>query len=433
MYDVFIMDMGGHNNNVHTLQVRFPHARVVRYYDNHLDTLKRCISRCRTPYAWVISSCCDYADFDFEYRAVPWESYQLHCWHSGSQKFGDTFLVNINEFNKQIDIPLLEWYKDVNWHYLGVPRLPWPILTTTTEDITAELKNYKFDAPYVWLNESVDFDVSLWNKRAYYTFNNAGSISIAPRDIQAHLVSQIYDYPYIIKQKTAYLTPTLLDIIYISNGEPEAERWYEHLVNTCGREVKRVMNVDGRSQAYRAAAELSTTPWFFTVFAKLEVVEEFDWTWQPDWLQEPKHYIFNSRNPVNGLEYGHMGVIAYNKRLVLETDTPGLDFTLSKAHAVVPVLSAVAHYNTTPELTWRTAFREVIKLKDDVEKIGSVESTYRMDTWLTVADGDYAEFSLLGAADAVDYYNKVNGDYTELMRSFDWAWLREYYAMRYTV
>jgi hypothetical protein len=128
-----------------------------------------------------------------------------------------------------------------------------------------------------------------------------------------------------------------------------------------------------------------------------------------------------------------MGVIAYNRQLVLDTDNPGLDFTLSKAHAVVPCLSATAHYNTTPELTWRTAFREVLKLSDDVEKTGSVESMYRMDTWLTVADGDYAEFSLLGAADAVDYYNKVNGDYTELMRSFDWAWLREYYTMRYTV
>ena len=433
MYDVFIMDMGGHNDNVHTLQVRFPHARVVRYYDNHLDTLKRCIARARTPFAWVISSCCDYTMFDFDYRAAPWEAYQIHCWASGSEKFGDTFLVNVSEFNKQQDIPLLEWYKDVNWHYPGVPRLPWPVLITITEDITAELKQYKFDAPYVWLNQHIDFDVPLWSKRAFYSFNDAGSISIAPRDVQAHLVSQIYDYPYIIKQKTAYLTPTLLDIIYISNGEPESERWYEHLVNTCGREVKRVMNVDGRALAYKAAAELSSTPWFWAVFAKLEVVEDFDWAWQPDWLQEPKHYIFNSRNPVNGLEYGHMGVIAYNKQLVLDTDSPGLDFTLSKAHAVVPLLSATAHYNTTPELTWRTAFRECIKLKDDAEKTGSIESNYRLVIWLNQAEGLHAESSLQGARDALEYYNEVNGDYTELMRSFEWAWLREYYAMRYTV
>jgi hypothetical protein len=427
------MDLGGHDANVQTLAERFPHARVVRYYDNHLDTIRRCIARARTPWIWVLSSCCDYTNFDFNYRAVPWEAYQLHCWASGTEKSGDTFLINVDEFKRQWDIALLEWYKDVNWHYPGVPRLSWPILTIQTEDITTELKNYKFAVPYVWINERVDFDVPLWNKRAFYSFNDAGSISIAPRDIQAHLQSQIYDYPYIIKQKTAYLTPKLLDIIYISNGEPEAERWYIHLAQTCKREVKRVIDVNGRSQAYKAAAELSTTPWFFAVFAKLEVNPEFNWSWQPDWLQQPKHYIFNSRNPVNGLEYGHMGVIAYNKKLVLDTDAPGLDFTLSRAHAVVPLLSATAHYNTTPELTWRTAFREVLKLSDDVVKTGSVESTYRMDTWLTVADGDYAEFSLLGAADAVNYYNKVNGDYTELMRSFEWAWLEDYYAKRYSV
>jgi len=433
VFDVFIMDMSGHDANVASLAERFPHSKTVRYYDNHLDTIRRCIARARTPWIWVVSSCCDYADFDFDYRAPPWETYQLHCWASGYEKFGDTFLINVDEFKAQWDIALLEWYKDVNWHYPGVPRLPWPVLTTTIEDITLELKQYKFDAPYVWLNESVDFHPPMWNKRAFYSFNDAGSISIAPRDIQAHLVSQIYDYPYIIKQKIAYLTPKLLDIIYISNGEPEAERWYTHLAQTCKREVKRVIDVNGRSAAYKAAAEISSTPWFFTVFAKLEVISEFDWTWQPDWLQEPKHYIFNSRNPVNGLEYGHMGVIAYNKKLVLDTDNPGLDFTLSKAHAVVPHLSAVAHYNTTPELTWRTAFRECIKLKDDVERTDSVESTYSMETWLTQAKGLYAESSLQGARDALEYYNDVNGDYTELMRSYEWEWLKDYYSSRYSV
>ena len=432
MYDVFIMDMGGHDLNVQNIQSRFPHSRVVRYYDNHLDTIRRCIARARTPWIWVVSSCCDYTDFDFNYRAAPWEAYQLHCWASGQEKFGDTFLINITEFKKQWDIALLEWYKDVNWHSPGVPRLSWPVLKTKSEDITTELKQYKFDAPYVWINELLDFDVPLWNKRAFYSFNDAGSISIAPRDVQAHLQSQIYDYPYIIKQKQEYLTPDLLDIIYISNGEPEAEQWFEHLIKTCRREVKRIQNVNGRSRAYKAAAEFSQTEWFFAVFAKLEVVDTFDWTWQPDYLQEPKHYIFNSHNPVNGLEYGHMGVIAYNRRLVLETTESGLDFALSKAHAVVPKLSAIAHYNTTPELTWRTAFREVLKLKDDVIKTGSIESTYRLETWLNQAEGLYAEWSTQGADDAIEYYESVNGDYTELMRSYEWDWLSEYWTKKYS-
>ena len=434
MFDVFIMDMGGNDDNVETLTTRFPHVRVVRYYDNHLDTLKRCIARCRTPYAWVISSVCDYTNFDFDYRPVPWEAYQLHCWHSDHEKFGDTFLVNVNEFKRQQDIPLLEWYKEVNWHYPGVPRLPIPVVIYTSDNLVDVVKSTKFDTPYVMFKRDIDLNINfapiLWRDRSVHTFNRANSVSLVPREISAHLKHQIYDYPFVLKQKDWFLDDKNLDIIYISNGEPEAERWYEHLlktVNTTNR-VRRIKDVNGRSNAYRAAAIASQTDWFFAVFAKLEVVDSFDWTWQPDYLQEPNHYIFNSRNPVNGLEYGHMGVIAYNRQLVLETDNPGLDFTLSKAHAVVPVLSAVAHYNTTPELTWRTAFRETLKLKDDVVKTGSIESQYRLTTWLTVGDDEY---STQGANDAVEYYELVNGEHDKLMLSFEWVWLKEYWAKKY--
>ena len=433
------MDMGGHDDNVQTLQLRFPHAKVVRYYNNHLDTIRRCVSRARTPSIWVISSCCDYTNFNFEYRAAPWESYQIHCWASASQKFGDTFLIPVDEFRKQQNIELLEWYKDINWHTDGVNRLAWPTVYYETDNLVNVVSATKFNTPYVWFknppnaHKQISDGVCLWTEkqRNLVSFSRGNQLILAPKDVKTHIKTQLYDYPYIDKRQL--FNDSNLDIIYISNGEPDAERWFEHLQARCYGRAKRVQNVNGRSQAYKAAAELSTTDWFWAVFAKLEVVDSFDWGWQPDYLQEPKHYIFHSRNPVNGLEYGHMGVIAYNKRLVLETHNPGLDFTLSKPHAVVPQVSAVAHYNTTPELTWRTAFREVLKLKDDVVKTGSIESDYRLNAWLTIGDGDYAEFSILGAEDAVRYYDSVAGDYKELMRSFEWAWLREYYASQYSV
>lgn len=433
------MDLGGNDTNVRNLVQRFPHAKVVRYYDNHLDTLKRCISRSRTPYCWVISSVCDYENFDFDYRAMPWEAYQLHCWASGSQKFGDTFLINVEEFLKQKDIELLEWYKDVNWHSDGVKRLPWPTVYYETDNLVEVVSATKFDTPYVWFKNSpnahkqISDGVCLWTEkqRNLVSFSKGNQLILAPKNVKTHIKTQLYDYPYIDKQQP--FNDQNLDVIYISNGEPEAERWFDHLQSICYGRAKRVQNVNGRSQAYKAAAELSSTDWFFAVFAKLEVVPTFDWGWQPDYLQQPKHYIFHSRNPVNGLEYGHMGVIAYNKQLVLDTDDPGLDFTLSKPHAVVPILSAVAHYNTTAELTWRTAFREIIKLVDDVNKTGSIESSYRMDTWLTQADGLHAKWSVQGAKDAVEYYKTVKGNYSELMWSFEWAWLKDYYASRYSV
>jgi hypothetical protein len=437
MFDIFIMDMQGNDDNVAALKTRFPHAQVVRYYDNHLDTLKRCIMRCRTPFAWVISSCCDYEFFDFDYRAVPWEAYQIHCWASGKQKQGDTFLVPVAEFKRQQAVERLEWYKDINYHADGVYRIGWPLLSAADENITKALKAYEFTAPYVWVNGISETDVSLWRDRAFHVLNRSGSVSLAPRDIKAHLSTQIYDYPFILKHNKQYLEDKPLDIIYISNGEPDAERWYEHLLKTVSAAnatnmVRRVVNVNGRTQAYQTAAQQSETPWFYAVFAKLEVVNSFDWSWQPDYLQEPKHYIFHSKNPVNGLEYGHMGVIAYNKQLVLDTHVPGLDFTLSRAHAVIPRLSAVAHYNTTPELTWRTAFRECIKLYDDVNKTGSVESQHRLETWLSEAVGEHAMWSLLGARDAVDYWNTCEGKHEFLMLTFEWKWLSNYYAKIYT-
>jgi len=190
--------------------------------------------------------------------------------------------------------------------------------------------------------------------------------------------------------------------------------------------VVRSSGVNGRVAAYHAAAELSTTPWFFAVFAKLRVNDDFDWTWQPDRMQEPKHYIFHARNPVNGLEYGHQAMIAYNKKLVLNNPGQGLDFTLDSAHEVVPILSGTAEYAYTPWMAWRTAFRECVKLCDQTD----VESKHRLDKWLNRGALEHGEWSIHGAEDAVEYYRAVNGDTAELRKSYDWAWLASYALLK---
>ena len=99
----------------------------------------------------------------------------------------------------------------------------------------------------------------------------------------------------------------------------------------------------------------------------------------------------------------------------------GLDFTLDDPHEVVDIISGVAKFNTDPFSTWRTAFREVIKLRADPSYI----SKDRLDTWLTVANGDYAEYCINGAKDAIEYYEEVNGELDMLKLSYEWKWLRE--------
>ena len=192
--------------------------------------------------------------------------------------------------------------------------------------------------------------------------------------------------------------------------------------------VVRVDGVKGRVAADHAAAKASNTPWLFTVFAKLRVNSGFDWSWQPDRLQLPKHYIFQAKNPVNGLVYGHQAMIAYNKKLTLANIGKGLDFTMDDEHEVVDMLSGIASFNTDEWNTWRTAFREALKLRNDIDN--EVSKT-RLDTWLTVGDGAFAQYSIDGAKHAVEYYEEVDGDFEKLKLSYDWPWLQAKFDEQY--
>ena len=438
------------------LKAKYPNIKLTRYVDSHLNVLRRIVNQAESKFVWIISSICEYNDsFDFTWHPEHWQEEMIHVFSSGQQKRGDTFYINVDSFKtQQYDLEILDWFNVINYcKDQKVYRFKTPVVEYDSDDLIEQIKNYNFKFPYATftnLEHGImgEPDPCVWSEkdRVVQSWSPSNATCVVPKDVKVYLKTQVYDYPHIEKlnQKlmNRFIDPEL-DIVYISNGEPDAERWYKHLEKLLDREdpgfptlrnknlLHRVSGVNGRMAAYKAAAEKSTTPWFFAVFAKLEVAEDFDWNWQPDYWQEPKHYIFNARNPVNGLEYGHMGMIAYNKKLVLETIESGLDFTLSKAHEVVPILSGTAHFNQDAWTTWRTAFREVVKLKHFGTVSPTIETSHRLKKWLTVADGKFAEWCLKGATDAVEYYESVNGNYDKLMLTYEWDWLRTYYSAKY--
>ena len=189
----------------------------------------------------------------------------------------------------------------------------------------------------------------------------------------------------------------------------------------------RVDKVDGRVASQHAAANISNTPWYFVVNGKLRVNENFDFSWQPDVLKSRRHYIFRATNILNGLEYGHMAIVANNKKLTLNTVVRGLDFTMDSKTEVLDINCGVGMYNTSIWDTWRTAFREALKLKAYAERYRDMEAMSRLQTWLTVGDERYGEYSIKGAKDAVMYYESVDGEAEKLMLTYDWAWIKTYY------
>ena len=412
-------------------------TRRVRYFDNYRDTLVRIAKSLvgEHEYVWICSSICDYTNFDFTWHPEDWQATMLHVFASDGEKFGDTFFMHVPTFAEYGDKKaLLEWY-DVNFVDVSVPRRPMPVIRHSEDSHVDAVKNTTWSGPLATFatTDYIPSDtvtVPLWRTetKTIVPMSKGASTVIVPRTAVGGIRTQLYDYPYIDKTHRV-LQDQPLDIVFISNGEKYAGFQEQHLCHAVqqglnSNRIHHSAGVNGRVAAYQAAARLSTTPWFFAVFAKLEVDPKFDWSWQPDRMQQAKHYIFHAYNPVNGLTYGHQAMIAYNKRLVLENTGTGLDFTLDQPHEVVPVLSGRANYNETPWMAWRTAFREVLKLK---ASLPDVESEYRLDQWLSVGNHvPNAEWSQWGAEDAVEYYEEVGGDFAALKKSYEWSWLASY-------
>jgi len=413
-------------------------TKTVRYFDNYLDTLRRLAKNIpdEHEFVWICSSICDYQNFDFSWHPEQWQATMLHVFASDGEKFGDTFFMHVPTFKYRSEkLQLLDWY-DINFVGVSVPRRPLPVIQHTFDTHVEAVKTVEWAGPLaVFTTNSVEQvpPVPLWREKTktIVPLSEGASQVIVPKVAVPHIKMQLYDYFHIDRTQRHLHDEQPLDIVFIDNGEPNADFNYDHMCEmvslTWRNRIHRSTGVNGRVAAYHAAAQLSTTPWFFAVFAKLYVNKDFDWLWQPDRMQEPKHYIFHAFNPINGLTYGHQAMIAYNRRLVLENSGVGLDFTLDSAHEVVPILSGTADYAYTPWMAWRTAFRECVKLRGQTD----VESQYRLNKWLTVAMGQpHGQYSIYGAEDAVEYYDSVGGAEAELKKSYDWAWLASYALLK---
>lgn len=414
-----------------------------RYISDYKSTLKRALKKLtNVDFVWVISDICNYREFDFSWHPERWQNGMVHVFASNEQKFGDTFFVHVPSFLEKIDdCELLEWYQTLNFiQDRTVERFHASIEQYTSDSVVDAVWNHTFTFPYTVFYRAQSFvhppTISLWREKTktVVPLKKGGECVLVPREVKNHLKTQIYDYPWIDKT-FAKLPAQPQDIVFISNGESNAERNWEHLCKCTHGTPNRVVRVDGvkgRAEAYCAAVEASNTDWAFCVFAKLEINPEFDFSWQPDRLQAPKHYIFHAQNPVNGLVYGHMAMIAYNKQLTLNTNPTGLDFTLDSEHEVVPLLSGVARYADDPWIAWRSAFRECIKL---YHSLPDIENEYRLQQWLNNnLQGDaVGEWSKQGASDAIEYYDSVQGSFDALKLTYEWDWLANYLNQKHNL
>ena len=412
-YDICCIDTNSHELPTHDYKVRLVTTME--------ESLKSAIKRATKPWLWVISDVCKYDEFDFEWLPEEGEEHQIHCWPSGTCEKGDTFLIHVPSY-------LGDWNPSYNFNHAPVQRKRWPVYNVGENCLAWELNNSPRNTAIYTLYSFtgvIDYpDVCLWDKRPVVSLNRSNSSTLVPRDCIVD--KEIYEYPYLLRYPE-YGFDIPVDIIFIDNKESCANDNWNRLLSIHPN-AKSISGIKGRLDAYQAAAYQSDTPWFIAVFAKCHILDNFaELNWQPDFWQEPKHYIFHNRNLNTGLEYGHMAPIAYHCQLMYE-NKGGLDMTLAQRHTTVPITISETNLEGDDWLTWRTAFREVIKILHYGRENPSVENEYRLWAWRNVANGSNASMQKLAVKHAEEYYEACGGDEDALMLTSEWDWLGEHYA-----
>jgi hypothetical protein len=283
-----------------------------------------------------------------------------------------------------------------------------------------------FDSDVELVDYNFDYEVSEWDLKYIHVFKYG--VYLIPRKYQFTKEEIKYGFFAISKDVDVTVSSPPYEAVFISYNEPNADENFEKLKLKIPN-VKRVNGVKGIHQAHIAAAQLVSTRMFWVIDGDAQIVDEFDFR-----DKMPRHYetvvhTWRSRNPINDLEYGYGGVKLLPTKLVLKLDVNSVDMTtnISDKFKSVPVVSNITAFNTDPFNTWKSAFRECVKLSSKI--IGNQndkDTIERLEIWCTEGrDRDYGSWALKGAEAGRKYGRENAGNNEKLAKINDWKWLED--------
>ena len=220
----------------------------------------------------------------------------------------------------------------------------------------------------------------------------------------------------------------MLDVVQISYYEPYADDNFE-LLQLFAPHAKRVEGVKGIFEAHKAAAEIAETSHFYVIDADAVMDEEFSFRFKPDKNKDaypniPETdcvYVWRSRNPVNDLLYGYGGAKLFKRQAMLDAEYWNIDMTTTLGCPFVPKfqVSNITQFNTDPYSTWRSAFRETVKLTLSKD----TDADRRLNKWLNpLADCDYCDDAMLGAKMGKEFAleNKHKPEVLNNINDYEW-------------
>ena len=226
------------------------------------------------------------------------------------------------------------------------------------------------------------------------------------------------------------------DIFFLDYYESYADEHWE-ILSSRFPIAKRIGGIKGLKQAHTECARQSTTNYFYVVDADAAITSNFDFSFSPCETKEAYPgvletecvHIFHSRNPVNGLEYGYGAVKLFPRHQFLSNNvTEYVDMTTSLQLPIVvhPIISNITYFNSDPFNTWRSAFRECVKLSSSIiQNQINTETAQRLKIWQTVGNGNHGSYSIQGAKDGTEYGSTFKSEPDKLSLINDFDWLKE--------
>ena len=220
------------------------------------------------------------------------------------------------------------------------------------------------------------------------------------------------------------------DIFFLSYYEKNADEQFEELKKKAPIQsaICHIKNKKGIFEAHKECAKKASTNMFWVVDADADIVDDFDFGFMPDQYNINSVHVWNSKNPINGLEYGYGGLKLFPTDKIKSATNWGLDFAteLSEQFIIKPEISCITRFNIGPFETWRSAFRECTKLL----LTNTNESKQRFFIWAhgTESKGNYCQKAKQGALAAEIFVSRHKNNIKELERINDYEWLRDYYA-----
>ena len=226
----------------------------------------------------------------------------------------------------------------------------------------------------------------------------------------------------------------MFDIIFLSYNESNADsNW--NILRERFPYAKRLHGVNGIHSAHQTAAKLAFSKMFWVVDGDTEITDDFNFD-EPSGVWDQSVYVYRSCNPINGLAYGNGGIKLLPRYYALKIDENTVDMTTSLAphFTAVDKIAGITRFNTTPFDTWRSAFRECVKLSSKViDRQLDTETERRLEAWCTIgADKPYGEFALSGAKQGKEYGQRFANDASLLRMINNFSWLEDYFKQRYS-